>query len=169
MAVTQMWVHGNAVTVEPQDPDTIDRQKHLEFGAKILVNINKFTWMHIPVPTPAILRGVRARLLRVFFFYAVEQQLVSPTMPQPTGGRFVELRVFDGHREVQVFPNLNLSGSHFEHADALNTFNLSQPHEVNVGITISANFETSGTTTTDIPQLPPVAVTVTTAGADFET
>jgi len=36
MAVTQMWVHGNAVTVEPQDSDTIERQKHLEFGAKIL-------------------------------------------------------------------------------------------------------------------------------------
>jgi hypothetical protein len=90
-------------------------------------------------------------------------------VPQPAGGRFVELRVFDGHREVQVFPNLNLSGSHFEHTDALNTFNLSQPHEVNVGITISANFETSGTTTTDMPHPPPVAVTVTTAGADFET
>jgi hypothetical protein len=63
MAVTQMWVHGNAVTVEPQDSDTIERQKHLEFGAKILVNINKFTWMHIAVPTPAILIGGRARLL----------------------------------------------------------------------------------------------------------
>jgi hypothetical protein len=169
MAVTQMWVHGNAVTVEPEDSDTIERQKHLEFGAKILVNINKFTWMHIPVPTPAILSGVRARLLRVFFLYAVEQQSVSPTVPQAAGGRFVELRVFDGHREVQVFPNLNLSGSHFQHADTLNTFSLSQPHEVNVGITISANFETSGTTTTDMPHPPPVAVTVTTAGADFET
>jgi hypothetical protein len=60
MAVTQMWVHGNAVTVEPHHPDTIARQNISSFGAKILVNINKFTWMHIPVPTPAILRGVRA-------------------------------------------------------------------------------------------------------------
>jgi hypothetical protein len=125
--------------------------------------------MHIAVPTTAILIGGRARLLRVFFLYAVEQQSVSPTVPQPAGGRFVELRVFDGHREVQVFPNLNLSGSHLEHADALNTFNLSQPQEVNVGISISANFQTSGTATTDIPHPPPVAVTVTTAGADFET
>jgi hypothetical protein len=168
MAVTRMWVHGNAVTVEPQDPDTIERQNISSLARKSLSTSTSSRGCISRVPTPAILRGVRARLLRVFFLYAVEQQSVSPTVPQPAGGRFVELRVFDGHREVQVFPNVNLSGSHFQHADALNTFNLSQPHEVNVGITIGANFETSGTTRTDMPP-PPVAVTVTTAGADFET
>jgi hypothetical protein len=171
MAVTQMWAHGNAVEVESQDRNIIQSQQRLGPGAQIRVwGALHSTWMHIGVPTPAVLSGAKARLLRVFFLYeVVDPEPIPPFDPQTglistASGHFSEVRVFDGPILVETFPNLRLAGSHPTTLDTANTFVLPQPHPVTLGIGVSAKFDANGGG--DVPLA--VAVAITAAGADFE-
>jgi hypothetical protein len=64
MAVTQMWVHGSTLTLEAHSEQFLGL---VRFGTGTQLNVPRgiSSWMHLAVPTPAVLRSIRARLLRV--------------------------------------------------------------------------------------------------------
>ena len=151
MALTAMWVHGTALAVE--SPENLAGNGRFGWGADIDVKPGKSTWMHIQVPTPVLVGGVQARLLRVFFLF------------ETFGGRFSEVHVFDGGKKVKEFKGLSLSGKHRAGVDGVNKFDLPTPHKVFLGIGVTALF------TADIgfdTSIPPTRLIVSAAGGDFE-
>lgn len=64
MALTAMWVHGNAVV--PETPHLLLQHTRFGFGTQVKLQSNTKQWFHVPMPTPVILGGVRPKLRRVF-------------------------------------------------------------------------------------------------------
>ncbi len=152
MTISAMWMHGTALAVE--SPEHLASNGRFGWGGDLQVQPGQSTWMHIQVPTPVLVGGVQARLLRAFFLF------------ETFGGRFDELHVFDGGSKVHEFKGLNLSGKHRAGVDSANRFDLATPHTVFFGVGLSAHFTAS--IGIDSP-IPPTRVIVSAAGGDFET
>jgi Family of unknown function (DUF6623) len=152
MPVTQMWMHGNALLVEPPN----FRAESSGPSAQVALPNFGGAWMHIPVPTPAVLDGVRSRLLRVFFLFEISGSTAVGA-----------LQVFDGSTLVQEFTGLQRFGSHSASADADNTFNLTNPHTVNFGISVTVRLRAA--TSPSAPAGTPSRLAVPAVGGDFET
>lgn len=78
MTISAMWMHGTALAVE--SPEHLASNGRFGWGGDLQVQPGQSTWMHIQVPTPVLVGGVQARLLRAFFLF------------ETFGGRFDELQ-----------------------------------------------------------------------------
>ena len=111
MTISAMWMHGTALAVE--SPEHLASNGRFGWGGDLQVQPGQSTWMHIQVPTPVLVGGVQARLLRASFLF------------ETFGGRFDELHVFDAG------------------VDSANRFDLATPHTVFFGVGLSAHFTAS--------------------------
>jgi hypothetical protein len=150
MAVYASWVHGNALVVE--NPGNLTSLGHFGWGGDMRIKPGKDTWFHIPIPTPVITGNVRTHIQKLFLLFDSEN------------GSIRNVHIYDGPIKVQEFNGLMLEGNHFSSIDAVNTFNLSNPHTVLWGMSISFYYIASIGFDSSIPA-PRLAVS--TAGGDF--
>ncbi|MGW0807854.1 DUF6623 family protein [Nonomuraea sp. NPDC002799] len=64
VALTAMWIHGNAVI--PETPQLLHQCTRFGFGTQVKLHRNTKQWFHVAMPTPVIIGGVRPKLKRVF-------------------------------------------------------------------------------------------------------
>ena len=134
MSNTVMWAHGNALTVET--PDHVTQIRHQAWGTDLFFAPGnpKATWLHIPIPTPAIVNDGEAALNQVYLLFQVEGE------EEAGNGRITALHVDDGAFRLQEFENISLDGNHRGGIDARNTFTLDKPQFVRFGIGVSFFF-----------------------------
>lgn len=66
--VSAMWVDGNAGV--PQDPpSTLPKWQPWGGGPQFILHQGRELWVHVPIPTPVLLKGLRATLRRVHVLY----------------------------------------------------------------------------------------------------
>jgi len=116
MSLHASWIHGNAVTVE--SPENFTRVGHYGWGGDMQFVPGKSSWLHIPLPTPVIVDDVRTTVQRLFVTFMADSCQIR------------QLHVYDGSSKVQEFDNLDNTGEHRTGLDAMNTFDLAQPHQV---------------------------------------
>lgn len=150
MKLYASWTHGNALTVE--SPENLNRVGHSGWGADMSVKPGKSSWFHIALPTPVIVGDIRSQFQKFFLMFDGQ------------GGRIQEVHVYDGSFKIQEFKGLQLNGEHRLSLEGANTFNLTAPHSVALGIGITFLF------TADIgfdSPIPPSRLILAAAGADF--
>lgn len=149
MALHASWAHGNALTVE--NPENFVSIKHMGWGTDLEFFPGRQSWLHIPVPTPVIVKGVRAKVKTFFLLFNSDSAFLK------------EVHIFDGQNRVHTVKAGSSWGPHASGLDAQNTFTLPQPHSVLWGMGIS--FLVNGSTSFDVVVKP--KFTVVSAGADF--
>jgi hypothetical protein len=154
MAVTETWVHGNALVVEA--PNSADEIIHLGDGTLLSIRSGTQPWFHIPMSTPAMINGSQTQLARVYILFETN----------PGDGFITSVWVYDGETLIQQFNNLFLEGVHRASKDSSNTFDLPAPRNVTFGMGIS--FQFSASTPIDGPE-ELYRVFIVSAGADFNT
>ncbi len=150
MALHASWIHGNALTVE--NPGSLDRVGHFGWGADMAIRPGQSSWFHIPLATPVIIGDVRAQVQRLFLMF------------DAVSGSIRNVHIYDGSGKVQEFNNLLLEGEHRTALDGMNTFNLSAPHSVVLGMGISFFFVADIGIDSPIPD---ARLIVASAGGDF--
>ena len=149
MAVYANWNHGNAVTT--QNPDNFVSIKPMGWGTDFEFIPGRESWMHIPVPTPVVVKGVRAKVQTFFLLFNSDSAFLR------------EVHIWDGQNRVEQFKAGGSWGKHAGGLDSQNTFTLKQPHSVAWGMSIS--FLVNGSTSFDVVVRPKFSVVA--AGADF--
>ena len=148
MALHASWVHGNALTVET--PANFVSIKPMGWGTDLEFRPDRYSWLHIPIPTPVIVKDVRATVQTFFLLHNSSNAFLR------------EVHIFDGQNRIHA-ENLRTGSAWQQHAaelDPYNTFTLPQPHSVRWGMGIS--FLVYGSTPPGKPTF-----TVVSAGADF--
>jgi Family of unknown function (DUF6623) len=114
-------------------------------------------WFHVPIATPVIIKGVRAKLLRVFVMF----QCGDPAAQIATnaGANVTDIHVWDGGTRIKTFGGFQLFGEHRFKLDTSNTRDMGTPApEVSFGIEIAVHVKFTK------DQI----VTFASAGADFD-
>jgi hypothetical protein len=125
-----MWTHGNSLRVET--PESLESVFHVGWGTQLHFNSGQSSWLHITVPTPTILSGVRTELSRVFLLFTVDEG----------NGYIKQVHLYDGPFQTDDFgDDLFLQGEHWLAIDKANTFVLKRPHVVAFGVGISFFFQ----------------------------
>ena len=113
------WVHGSSMQIEY--PARITSVRHCGPFVRIEGAKGQNTWVHFPIPTPAVVNGIRMH---------VDAALVSfRTRPSAV---VHEVIVYDGEKRIAEHMDLNLRD---EHLDA--RFDVPGTPEVNQGINIT--------------------------------
>jgi hypothetical protein len=156
MSTTAVWVHGNAVLVEnPSDFSSVDRRgwgTDLTFSPGVAF---RESVLHIPIPTPVLIRDVRTHLLRIFVLYETEVRVERQVMIKG-------IDIWDGGAQLDSVPvgtgPVPWQGSHLSAIDQFNRIDLSPSREVKFGIGLSLHCVTAGG---------PGPIRIAAAGADF--
>jgi hypothetical protein len=163
MALTAIWVHGNAVRAQliggsgltsPGPNEQVEGVPWTDlagfprgWGTTYRCRNNNSNWFHFSIPTPAVLNDHRYSVKRVFVFYNAEGS-----------ARLTQIDAWDGAKCIQSFPVAG-SGGDFTHiiVDNVNAWFLDS--KMQWGLGISANFSFGETASN---------VTFAAAGADFD-
>lgn len=156
---TSIWVHGTIVQVE--NPDALANTVRKGRGTAFTGKSASFNWFHFPVPTPSVLDNIRPLLAKVFVYYDSIQGL-SPTIEK--------IHLWDGGQQIKTFEQLNLTGSHGNQQDAMNTFAVDPPVKIIHGLVIcvGVRFPVKKIPPDFIPDLTDLNILFTAAGADFQ-
>ena len=118
------WVHGNALTAESLE-NIIDIT-HSGWGTDVTMKPGKASWFHVPLPTPAIVDGIVAKVTRVFLLF------------ETTSVTIRSVHIYDGHRVLEELNSLTPAQGDFRtKLVSANTYALKAPHAVRSGIGIS--------------------------------
>lgn len=149
------WVHGNALTAESLD--SILDITHFGWGTDVTMKPGEGSWFHVPLPTPAIVDGIAAKLTRVFLLYETDSVTIR------------NVHIYDGPRVLQQLNSLQLfKGDFRKQVVPANTYTLEKPRTVRSGIGISffvladAAFGPSGSS-----EAPPTQFSIAAAGAEY--
>ena len=94
------WVHGTSMQAEY--PDRLTSVRHIGPFARIEGAAGQNTWLHFPVPTPAVAAGGKLRAGAVLLNFRTR-----------TSDAWVhEVVVYDGAATLAEFRGLHLSGEH---------------------------------------------------------
>lgn len=151
MALHASWIHGNDVTVE--NPENLLKIGHFGWGKDVSITPGKASWFHIAIPTPVIVADTRTKIQKLFLLFETESCEIR------------NVHIWDGPNRIQTFDGVHLKGKHRTGIDATNTFNLSAPHTVLWGMSIS--FFVQAAIGIDSPIT--TRLIVSTAGGDFTT
>jgi hypothetical protein len=151
MPLHASWTHGNAVRVE--SPENFKSIKPMGWGTDLEFIPDRQSWLHIPVPTPVIVKDVRVKVQTFFLLFTSDSAFLN------------EVHIFDGPARIQTFLTHGKWGKHGNGIDADNTFKLSTPHSVAWGMSISCLFK--GSDSIEVIVRPKLSVIA--AGADFTT
>jgi len=126
-------------------------------GATFRGRVGTSNWFHVPIATPVIVAGVRARLIQVFVMF----QCGDPNAPDNAdlaGANITDVHVWDGPNRIHQFGPYNLFGEHRFRLDTNNTFRLPSAVQVLFGLEIAVHVKFTQN----------FGVTFAAAGADFD-
>ena len=139
------WVHGSSMQIEY--PARVTSVRHCGPFVRIEGSRGQNTWVHFPIPTPAVVNGSR-------------MQVDSAMVSFRTRGNAVvhEIIVYDGEKRIAEHMDLNLRE---DHLDA--KFEVPGAPEVNQGIniTVGVSFDNSA------PDVRSMQVEIVGAGIEF--
>ena len=96
------WVHGTSMQIEY--PGRITSVRHCGPFVRIEGARGQNTWVHFPIPTPAVINGAKMQ---------VESAMVS--FRTRSSAVVNEVIVYDGEKRIAEHMDLNLRGDHLEH------------------------------------------------------
>jgi hypothetical protein len=129
-------------------------------GATFQGKVGTSNWFHVPIATPVIVAGVRAKLVRVFVMFQ------SGIQPEPggigaafrAGCNVTDVHVWDGPNRIHMFGPFNLFGEHRFKLSPSNVHNLPVPTDIFWGVELAVRVSFSQN----------FSVTFASAGADFD-
>ena len=139
------WVHGCSMQIEY--PNRITSVRHTGPFVRIEGAEGQNTWVHFPVPTPAVVNGSRNR---------VDAALVS--FRTRSHAKVHEVIVYDGEKRIAEHMDLNLDG---DHLDA--KFDVSGNPEVEKGINITVGVQFGN----NAPDVRAMQIEIVGAGIEF--
>ena len=139
------WVHGSSMQIEY--PNRVTSVRHTGPFVRIQGAEAQNTWVHFPIPTPAVVNGIRMK---------VDTALVSF---RTRGSATVhEVIVYDGEKRIAEHTDLNLQD---DHLDA--RFDVPGSPEVNQGINITVGVLFG----TKVPDVRSMQIEIIGAGIEF--
>ena len=139
------WVHGSSMQIEY--PARITSVRHCGPFVRIEGARGQNTWVHFPVPTPAVVNGAHMH---------VESAMVS--FRTRANAVVHEVIVYDGEKRIAEHMDLNMRD---DHLDA--RFEVPGAPEVNQGINITVGVTFDGSA----PDVRSMQVEIVGAGIDF--
>ena len=139
------WVHGSSMQIEY--PNRVTSVRHTGPFVRIEGAEGQNTWVHFPIPTPAVVNGNRMK---------VDTALLS--FRTRANATVHEVIVYDGDKRIAEHMDLNLKD---EHLDA--RFDVPDSPEVNQGINITVGV-LFGTKATDVRSM---QIEIVGAGIEF--
>lgn len=139
------WVHGSSMQIEY--PNRVTSVRHTGPFVRIEGAEGQNTWVHFPIPTPAVVNGTRMK---------VDTALLSFR----TRGKATvhEVIVYDGDKRIAEHMDLNLKD---DHLDA--RFDVPGSPEVNQGINITVGVQFG----TNAPDVRSMQIEIIGAGIEF--
>ena len=139
------WVHGSSMQIEY--PNRVTSVRHTGPFVRIEGAEGQNTWVHFPIPTPAVVNGTRMK---------VDTALLSF---RTRGSATVhEVIVYDGDKRIAEHMDLNLKD---DHLDA--RFDVPGSPEVNQGINITVGVQFG----TNAPDVRSMQIEIIGAGIEF--
>lgn len=114
-----IWMHGTNMQVEY--PNRLTSVRATGPFARIEGARGQNTWLHFPLPTPALVDGVRMQIERTYVSFRTRDH-----------AKVHEVIVYDGESRIAEHMNLDLRG---DHLDA--KFDVPGKPEINKGINIT--------------------------------
>ncbi len=140
------WVHGSSMQIEY--PNRVTSVRHTGPFVRIEGAEGQNTWVHFPIPTPAVVNGTRMK---------VDTALLSF---RTRGSATVhEVIVYDGDKRIAEHMDLNLKD---DHLDA--RFDVPGSPEVNQGINITVGVMFG----TNAPDVRSMQIEIVGAGIEFQ-
>ncbi len=140
------WVHGSSMQIEY--PNRVTSVRHTGPFVRIEGAEGQNTWVHFPIPTPAVVNGTRMK---------VDTALLSF---RTRGSATVhEVIVYDGDKRIAEHMDLNLKD---DHLDA--RFDVPGSPEVNQGINITVGVLFG----TNAPDVRSMQIEIVGAGIEFQ-
>jgi len=127
-------------------------------GATFKGKVGTSNWYHVPIATPVIVAGVRAKLVQVFvMFQCGSQAAVTNNNADLAGCNITDVHVWDGPTRIQTFGPFKLFGDHRTRLDTSTMHKLPTPVDIHWGIDLAVQ----------VSFTQDEAVTFVSAGADF--
>ena len=115
-------------------------------------------WFHVPISTPVIVAGTRAKLDRVFVMFRCGSAASHANNNALIAGcNVTDVHVWDGPNRIAMFGGFNLFDEHRFHLDTSNTFTLKKPLDIFFGVELAVHVSFSQNE----------SITFSSAGADF--
>jgi hypothetical protein len=121
-----LWVHGSAV--QPEREGYFVTRRNYKTGT--LFKTHGSEWFHFPVPTPVIVDGDRAQLVKCFVLFETG-----------SGAKITDVEVYDGEKKIADFGGLSLTGKHTTSVDAQNSWVISPGKDLIFGVSISVRVD----------------------------
>ena len=139
------WVHGTSMQVEY--PNRVTSVRHTGPFVRIEGSKGQNTWVHFPIPTPAVVDGVRSRVATALVSFRTRSHATVH-----------EVIVYDGEERIAEHMDLNLEGDHLG-----SRFDIPGSPEVNQGINITVGVQFSE----DAPDVRSMQIEIVGAGIEF--
>ena len=139
------WVHGSSMQIEY--PNRVTSVRHTGPFVRIEGAEGQNTWVHFPIPTPAVVNGTRMKVDTALLSFRTR---ASATVH--------EVIVYDGDKRIAEHMDLNLTD---DHLDA--RFDVPGSPEVNQGINITVGVLFG----TEAPDVRSMQIEIVGAGIEF--
>ena len=139
------WVHGSSMQIEY--PNRVTSVRHTGPFVRIEGAEGQNTWVHFPIPTPAVVNGTRMKVGTALLSFRTRANATVN-----------EVIVYDGDKRIAEHMDINLKD---EHLDA--RFDVPGNPEVNYGINITLGV-TFGSKATDVRSM---QIEIIGAGIEF--
>ena len=139
------WVHGSSMQIEY--PNRVTSVRHTGPFVRIEGAEGQNTWVHFPIPTPAVVNGARMKVGTALLSFRTRANATVN-----------EVIVYDGDKRIAEHMDINLKD---EHLDA--RFDVPGNPEVNYGINITLGV-TFGSKATDVRSM---QIEIIGAGIEF--
>jgi hypothetical protein len=168
MATFASWSPGIAF-MPAEIPDDMVRAKGVGWsdvlglrqsgGTTFQGRVGSSNWFHVPIATPVIVAGTRAKIIQVFvMFQCGSQAAVTNNNADLAGCNVTDVHVWDGPNRIRTFGPFNLFGEHRFKIDTSNVHKFPTPVDVNWGIELAVHVSFSQNE----------SITFASAGADFD-
>ena len=141
------WVHGTSMQVEYSNRVTSVRPT----GPFVRIEGSKGqnTWVHFPIPTPAVVEGARSRVGTALVSFLTRSHATVH-----------EVIVYDGEERIAEHMDLNMEGDHLN-----SRFDIPGTPEVNQGINITVGVQFGR----EAPDVRSMQIEIVGAGIEFFT
>ena len=139
------WVHGSSMQIEY--PNRVTSVRHTGPFVRIEGAEGQNTWVHFPIPTPAVVNGTRMKVGKALLSFRTRAKATVH-----------EVIVYDGDKRIAEHMDLNLKDEHLEAE-----FDVPGSPEVKQGINITVGVMFG----TNAPDVRAMQIEIVGAGIEF--